>query len=62
MAAAGAADPFRGSAVPISAGAFLSEMHLNLRLRLSENAFPIRFFWLIHFHLPRDKPYNGRYL
>jgi hypothetical protein len=53
MAGAGAADPFRGSAVTVAAGAFLCEVHFDFRLGSRKDAFPIRFFWLIHFHLPR---------
>jgi hypothetical protein len=50
VAAAGAADSFRGSAVPVAAGAFLSEVHLNLRLRPSEDAFPTNFFSYFGWH------------
>jgi len=56
VAGAGAADPFCGSAVPVSAGAFLSEVHLDFRLGSRKDAFPVDFFWLIHFHIPPSTP------
>ena len=56
MAAAGAADTFRGSTVPVAAGAFAVVRRPDGERCWPKNLSPVRFFWLIHFHIPPSIP------